>query len=101
MDVRVGPSSFGAPLKSAEPELSALSVSGVPKQAETPPLRGSGQLNSHDFSREGHVFFPLLNWDGKSSGDRGGSSALSPLSPEPKSLASLSFFKMQNKTEFD
>lgn len=37
--VRVGPSPFGAPLKSAEPELAALSARGVPKQAETLSMR--------------------------------------------------------------
>ena len=39
VSVRVGPSQFGAPLKSAEPELAVLSARGVPKQAETLPMR--------------------------------------------------------------
>lgn len=44
--------------------------------------------------------FPLLSWDGKSNGDGGGSSALSPLSVELKSLA-ICVFLGQSKTEFD
>lgn len=39
VSVTVGPSLFGAPLKSAEPELAVLSARGVPKPAETLPMR--------------------------------------------------------------
>lgn len=37
--MRVSSSLFGAPLKSAEPELAVLSAWGGPKQAETLPMR--------------------------------------------------------------